>query len=446
MRRFILCFVCLMNVLFLTRLNAQDKNGVYATAEELPAFIGGDQALYNWIEDNMHPVCGCKGKAIVKFVVLEDGAIGNVEILRPSTNPKHNEEAIRLIKSMPKWKPARQKKVAVKCYYTLPINIDAPVVISDNGSTITGKVDCCPDEYWEWKLDKQKQVLTVSGPAKIKWNKLWENVSTVEITANVTNMDFLHKCHKLKKIQVDSENIEYASIDGVLVNKEKDALLFFPEGLKKQKYIIPNGIKRISGGAFDNVQIDTLVITSDVEQIYGDFKKANIKCFVLKNNHSFIIRNGILCKNDTTCTFYYPSTMPDIPHISASQFTEEVLEYRQNSFVFKGEKPVIIVFSPEQCRPSDKFAYKMKMLYAEYKDVVDFYLMDGNSRETLKILKICEISDLPALCMMNGEFQGQLFYSRKGEGDLLKNWEGYNVLHQTIEEMLSGKKNIPTQK
>ena len=245
--------------------------------------------MYNWIEDNMHPVCGCKGKVLAKFVILEDGTIGDVEIIRPSTNPKHNEEALRLIKSMPKWKPARQRKVAVKCYYPMPIIFDAPMVISDNGSTITGKVDCCSEEYWEWELDKEKQVLAVSGPGRIKWNKQWENVTTVKFAANVTNWDFLCKFPKLKKIQVDPENNEYASIDGVLVNKTKDVLIDFPEGLKKQKYTIPVGIERISGGAFDNAQIDTLVITSDVRKIGEDaFKKAKIKCLTFSERRDKI--------------------------------------------------------------------------------------------------------------------------------------------------------------
>jgi len=66
---------------------------------------------------------GISGKVFLKFVVSENGDISNVEVLKgvPGCG-ECDKEAIRVVKSMPKWKAAKMTGRAVKCYFNLPIS------------------------------------------------------------------------------------------------------------------------------------------------------------------------------------------------------------------------------------------------------------------------------------------------------------------------------------
>ena len=63
---------------------------------------------------------GVQGRAFVKFIVEKDGSISNVEVNR-SVNPYLDNEAIQVIKSMPKWNPAKQNGTEVRAYYYVPV-------------------------------------------------------------------------------------------------------------------------------------------------------------------------------------------------------------------------------------------------------------------------------------------------------------------------------------
>ena len=64
---------------------------------------------------------GIQGKVFVEFVIEKDGSITNVRVLR-SVDPSLDKEAIRVVSSMPKWKPGKQRGKAVRVSYTVPIN------------------------------------------------------------------------------------------------------------------------------------------------------------------------------------------------------------------------------------------------------------------------------------------------------------------------------------
>ena len=94
--------------------------------EQLPEFVGGEEALMNWIEENItYPVLaevtGVEGKVVVTFDVNDDGTISNVKV-KNSVNSILDEEVVSKVESMPKWIPARQNGRPVKMKYTLPIN------------------------------------------------------------------------------------------------------------------------------------------------------------------------------------------------------------------------------------------------------------------------------------------------------------------------------------
>ena len=102
-----------------------DDNRILEVPEVMASYPGGDEALYKWLNDHIkYPSRaqdqGIQGRVIVKFVVEKDGSIGNVQITR-SPDEDLSKEATRVIKMMPKWKPARQGTRTVRSYFNLPV-------------------------------------------------------------------------------------------------------------------------------------------------------------------------------------------------------------------------------------------------------------------------------------------------------------------------------------
>jgi len=103
----------------------EEDNVVFVIVEQKPEFPGGDAALMKYIAENIkYPVIaqenGIQGRVICQFVVNKDGSIVDINVVR-SVDPSLDKEAIRVIKSMPKWKPGKQRGKAVRVKFTLPI-------------------------------------------------------------------------------------------------------------------------------------------------------------------------------------------------------------------------------------------------------------------------------------------------------------------------------------
>ena len=93
---------------------------------EKPQFPGGDAALQKFIKDNTNYPAKAKakninGQVIVTFVVDTNGTITNLKVLK-NLGGSCSDEAIRVVKLMPKWIPATKKGKAIKAEYKLPIN------------------------------------------------------------------------------------------------------------------------------------------------------------------------------------------------------------------------------------------------------------------------------------------------------------------------------------
>lgn len=99
---------------------------IFTIVEENPEFPGGEKALFEYLGKNtkfpaIAKDAGIQGIVYVQFVVMEDGSINPdmVEILR-GVHPALDAEAIRVVKSMPKWSPGKQRGKPVRVYYKLP--------------------------------------------------------------------------------------------------------------------------------------------------------------------------------------------------------------------------------------------------------------------------------------------------------------------------------------
>ena len=96
---------------------------IFQIVEEVPTFPLGD--VSKWIAKNVkYPQIaaenGVQGKVFMNFVIEKDGSITDVKVLR-GVDPALDKEAIRVIKSMPKWKPGKQRGKPVRVSFNLPI-------------------------------------------------------------------------------------------------------------------------------------------------------------------------------------------------------------------------------------------------------------------------------------------------------------------------------------
>ena len=106
-------------------VEADDDDRIYEMVEENAQFPGGDEACFKWLSEHIkYPsICqeqGVQGRVIVNFVVNKDGSIVDVNTVR-SPDPNLTKEAERVVKMMPKWKPARQGNKPVRSRFTLPV-------------------------------------------------------------------------------------------------------------------------------------------------------------------------------------------------------------------------------------------------------------------------------------------------------------------------------------
>ena len=118
-----------------------NNDSIYVKVEKDAVFSGGEDAMYKWIANNIKYPEECKakeiqGRVLIQFVVNKDGSLSDAKILR-SPDKALSQEAIRVVKAMPKWKPAQNKGKVVRSYFHLPIIFKLPG--TQNKETITGQ-------------------------------------------------------------------------------------------------------------------------------------------------------------------------------------------------------------------------------------------------------------------------------------------------------------------
>lgn len=107
------------------QINPEDTV-IYQVVQFMPEFPGGMVELMNYISSNVrYPAdalaAGIEGRVTTMFIIERDGTLSNVQILR-GIDPSLNAEALRVIRSMPTWKPGYQNDKPVRTRYTVPVN------------------------------------------------------------------------------------------------------------------------------------------------------------------------------------------------------------------------------------------------------------------------------------------------------------------------------------
>lgn len=114
--------IFVLSLVFSLNSTAQE---IVTFVDQMPTFGKKKEDLTLFISNNMqYPedalMNNIEGKVVVNFVVNEDGSLSYIKILK-NLYPSIDEEAIRLVKSMPKWNPGKSHDSAVKVLYTLPL-------------------------------------------------------------------------------------------------------------------------------------------------------------------------------------------------------------------------------------------------------------------------------------------------------------------------------------
>jgi protein TonB len=106
----------------------EEDNSIYNTAgiEVKPDFPGGMEKFYKFVGKNYQvpEEEGLKGKVFVSFVVEKDGSLTDIKVIR-DIGYGTGKEAIRVLKSCPRWNPGEQNGKKVRVLYSLPINIQS---------------------------------------------------------------------------------------------------------------------------------------------------------------------------------------------------------------------------------------------------------------------------------------------------------------------------------
>ncbi len=125
----------MMSVLYihaqeLDQIAAGEDEHVFSSVESMPQFPGGDAALLKYVSTHVHYPSHVNnnefisGRVTVQFVVTKTGQVGKVKVMR-SLAPAFDQEAIRVVKSLPKFQPGRQNGKAVDVWYTLPVKFSS---------------------------------------------------------------------------------------------------------------------------------------------------------------------------------------------------------------------------------------------------------------------------------------------------------------------------------
>jgi protein TonB len=117
--------MCLVTANAQKTVVSQSSQSVYDEVEVMPEFPGGMQAMIEYLNTNIkYPKDAIKqevgGRVMVMFVVETDGSLSNVRVAR-KVFPSLDAEAVRVVKSMPKWKPGKEKGRLVRVNFTMPI-------------------------------------------------------------------------------------------------------------------------------------------------------------------------------------------------------------------------------------------------------------------------------------------------------------------------------------
>lgn len=243
------CLLCLFVVVNSYSQTTADDN-VFDVVEEAPEFPGGITEMMRYLQNNIkYPLTcyqqGVQGRVIVNFVIDTDGTVVNAEVLK-AIDPHLDKEALRVVNTMPKWKPGRQKGKTVRVRYTLPIHFRltettkvATEQVEETGSepAISTEQTSKVENESSIKEDEVKEPLAESAESENEYPTLSDVFSNVRIKqlsdgfVSFERMFPLIDEETVKKVYLNEFNSDYKFYDGFVCvqNSESGRLGFINE-------------------------------------------------------------------------------------------------------------------------------------------------------------------------------------------------------------------------
>lgn len=142
-----------------------DAGKVYKQVEKMPQYPGGEAELMKYVATHIrYPEAAAKaqtqGRVVAQFVVEKDGSIGDVNVIR-SVSPECDEEAKRVIKSLPKFTPGTVGGKPVAVWYTLPITFRLTSGNSKTAEATSNAAKSAPSDVSDAAAQSGEQVFTV---------------------------------------------------------------------------------------------------------------------------------------------------------------------------------------------------------------------------------------------------------------------------------------------
>lgn len=105
--------------------NKVNEPPVFLVVEDMPEYPGGNEAMFKFLAENIkYPLLAresaVQGTVYISFVITEKGEVTDIKVIR-GVGTGLDEEAVRVVKMMPRWKPGKQSGKEVRVQYTLPI-------------------------------------------------------------------------------------------------------------------------------------------------------------------------------------------------------------------------------------------------------------------------------------------------------------------------------------
>ena len=191
--------------------------------------------------------------------------------------------------------------------------VDGTLTISGYGDMFeAGGVD-----EWGWAkfADRIENIVIEDGVESISdfaFSNL-ANLKTASISASVERIGSIpfEGCESLETINVDEDNMDFCSVDGVLFNKDKTAIVAYPANKSETSFAIPDGVEKVGFGAFQGSEnLQSITIPASVEEIdllALDICKSLETIDVDAGNANYASVNGVLFNKDKTMLLNYPA-------------------------------------------------------------------------------------------------------------------------------------------
>ncbi len=160
------------------------EDTVYQIVEEMPVFPGGEQAMMKFVAENINYPQEAKdkeiaGRVFVSFVVEKDGSVDEVKVMR-GIGGGCDEEVVRVVKAMPKWKPGKQDGKPVRVNYMMPFNfkLDTP----QKTNSLVGSI-------WEGTGTGTKDGVTYTWHSVLQFNSENEGLLIEKLVSQKKNAD-----------------------------------------------------------------------------------------------------------------------------------------------------------------------------------------------------------------------------------------------------------------